>query len=179
MTHRLFFGIRPPPTLRDALIDTMDGIEGARWQDDDQLHLTLRYVGEVSTPMANDLADGALAIRFAPFDLSIAGCGVFERKGHAHTLYAGVQGGAGLERLVRRFERICQSCGLLPETRKFHPHITLARLNRSCGPLSSFLARHAAIALGPWQVSEYILYRSHLRKHGSFYEPIVTYPATT
>jgi 2'-5' RNA ligase len=45
MSHRLFIGIRPPIPVREALIDTMEALEGARWQDDDQLHLTLRFIG--------------------------------------------------------------------------------------------------------------------------------------
>ena len=49
MSHRLFAGIRPPPPIRDALIDLMEGVDNARWQDDNQLHLTLRYIGVVDT----------------------------------------------------------------------------------------------------------------------------------
>ncbi|HCJ45096.1 MAG TPA: RNA 2',3'-cyclic phosphodiesterase, partial [Erythrobacter sp.] len=45
MYHRLFVGIRPPAAIRDALIDLMEGVDAVRWQDDDQLHVTLRYIG--------------------------------------------------------------------------------------------------------------------------------------
>ena len=177
MTHRLFFGIRPNPAIRDALIDTMEGIENARWQDDDQLHLTLRYVGEVDGPVANDLAETAQSVVFAPFSLSISGCGVFERKGIARTLYARIGSSEPLDRLQKRIERVCQACGLEPERRKFHPHITLARLNSSSGPLIEYLQRQSALSLGPWQVEAYILYESRWRDQGSLYQPVVTYAA--
>src|SRR5690606_31956171 len=52
--HRLFVAIRPPEAVRVALVDTMEGLEGARWVEDDNLHLTLRFVGEVERPVAND-----------------------------------------------------------------------------------------------------------------------------
>lgn len=177
MSHRLFFGIRPPDAIRDSLTDLMAGIDNARWQDDDQLHLTLRYIGEVETHRADDIAEAAAAIRFEPFELRIAGCGFFERKGIPRALWAGVDHSDPLVRLHRKVERACVQCGVPPETRKFMPHITLARLNTASGPLASFLARHTGLALGPWTVESYILYESHLREQGSLYEPIVTYSA--
>src|SRR3546814_10296472 len=64
--HRLFVAIRPPPAIRVRLLGLMHGIAGARWQDDDQLHLTLRFVGEVDRPQADDLADALGHIRFSP-----------------------------------------------------------------------------------------------------------------
>lgn len=176
MTHRLFIAIRPPSPIRDALIDLMEGVENARWQDDDQLHLTLRYVGEVDPHRADDLAEALSRIRIAPFELSVAGVDTFERKGVAHTLWAGIASSEPLKHLQKKVERACTSVGIAPETRKFAPHITLARLNSSTGPLAPFLARHSGLSLGPWQVSDYILCESHLRPQGSLYEPIVTYP---
>src|SRR5690606_20008278 len=89
MSHRLFIAIRPPAPVREALLDTMEGIEGARWQDEEKLHLTLRFAGEVERPAANDLAAALGRIAAAPFALRIAGVGHFERKGQPHTLWAG------------------------------------------------------------------------------------------
>mgnify|MGYP001113377463 CR=1 FL=1 len=64
-THRLFVALRPPRPIRARLIAAMHGISGARWQDDDQLHLTLRFIGEVDRHRAEDIAAalGALAHR--------------------------------------------------------------------------------------------------------------------
>lgn len=177
MSHRLFFGIRPPAAIRDPLIDIMDGIDGARWQDDDQLHLTLRYLGEVETHQADDLAEAAFRVQFQPFDLQISGTGYFERKGIARAVWAAIEPSQPLARLQSRIERLCRNVGMEPDTRKFTPHITLARLNTTSSPVGPFLARHANLHLGPWRVEDYILYESTLRDQGSLYEPIVTYPA--
>ena len=176
MTHRLFVGIRPPVAIRDALIDLMEGVEAARWQDEDQLHLTLRYIGEVDTHLADELAERLRAAQGDRFALTIEGTGVFERKGRVHALWAGIAPDAGLARLRQRIERICEVCGIEPDHRKYHPHITLARINRAAGPLAPFLSRTAALRLGSWVVEDYLLYESHLHPDGSLYEPVMRYP---
>lgn len=175
MTHRLFVGIRPPASARDALIDLMEGVTAARWQDEDQLHLTLRYIGEVESHAANELAERLRIADVAPFTLAITGTGVFERKGRAHTLWAGIAPSPELIALQKRIERACIAFGLEPEHRKFHPHITIARLNRSAGPLEGFLARTASLEIGPFPVEAYLLYESTLHPGGSHYEPVVRY----
>lgn len=179
MPHRLFVAIRPPAWVRDALIDLMDGVEEARWQDDDQLHLTLRYIGEADPHLADDLAEALAGIAAEPFELSLSGTGIFERKGKVHTLWAGIAPSAPLMQLQRKVERTCVMVGLEPENRKFAPHITLARLNSAPGPLAEFLGRNAGLSLGPWRVEAYTLYESHLRPQGSLYDPVVTYPLET
>lgn len=176
MSHRLFVGIRPPASIRDPLIDLMEGVDDARWQDEDQLHLTLRYIGEVDSHLADELAERLRSAATPGFALAVEGVGVFEKKGAAHTLWAGIAPSPALNRLQQRIERICIACGIEPERRKYHPHITLARLNRSTGPLAPFLAQTAALRLGPWQVNSYILYESTLHPGGSLYQPILRYP---
>ena len=177
MSHRLFFGIHPPDAVRRELLGIMSGVDNARWQDDAQLHLTLRYIGEVDTPMAEDIANAASSLSFEPFEIAVSGVGYFEKKQRPTLLYARVIPTEPLLRLQRKLERIVQRCGLEPEARKFTPHITLARLNTAAGPLAPFLARHEGLALGPWHVKDYILYESFLREQGSLYQPVVTYPA--
>src|SRR3569833_3237170 len=135
--HRLFVAIRPPEPIRDVLIDAMEAVEGARWQDEDQLHLTLRFVGVVERPVAIDLADALALIEWPSFGLAIAGVGAFERGGRRgggpHALWARVRESAAREGVRQKVERACESAGLPRETRRFTPHITLARLGRSSG----------------------------------------------
>src|SRR3954454_1211433 len=88
--HRLFVAIRPPEPIRDLLIDAMDDSADFRWQDEDQLHLTLRFVGEVERPVANDLADALGQVRAAAFELRVAGVGRFEQR-NAGALWAAVE----------------------------------------------------------------------------------------
>jgi 2'-5' RNA ligase len=173
--HRLFIAIRPPEPVRDRLVDAMEGIDNARWVDDENLHLTLRFVGEVERPMANDLAATLGRIRWPGFELRIAGVGHFTRKGQPTALWARLPATRELEGLRQKVESACEAVGLGRETRRFTPHITLARLNRSSGAIGGWLAAFGALAAGPWEVTEFILYDSHLGHTGSYYEPVAAF----
>jgi 2'-5' RNA ligase len=172
---RLFVALRLPAPVREVLLGAMGGVERARWQDEAQLHLTLRFVGEIDAPLANDLAAALGRVDAAPFDLRIAGVGHFERKGRATALWAGVATSEPLLALQHKVERVCQRVGLEPEGRKFAPHVTLARLNTSAGPIGGWLAAHGALVAPPWRVEEFRLYESVLTPAGSAYEPVVNY----
>ena len=171
--HRIFIGIRPPPPVRDLLIDTMDGVEAARWQEEDQLHLTLRFAGECETPQANDLADALTTVTMPAFDLQIAGTGFFTRKGAIRALWAGLAPSPELHRLQHKVERVCQSVGLAAETRRFTPHITLARMNTTSGEAAEWLARWGDLRSSPFTIDAMTLFESHLRSAGSVYEPVL------
>jgi RNA 2',3'-cyclic 3'-phosphodiesterase len=76
--HRLFVAIRPPEYIRDLLIDAMDDSPDFRWQEDEQLHITLRFIGEVDRPVADDLAVALSQLRSEPFTVRMHGTGRFE-----------------------------------------------------------------------------------------------------
>ena len=174
--HRLFIALRPPAAICDALLDPMEALAGARWQDYDNLHLTLRFAGEVSRHTADDLALALSRVEVRPFPLAIRGVGYFEKKGMANAIWAQVAASAELAALQERVEHACRSAGLAAETRKFVPHITLARLNRSSAPIAPWLARHAQLAPGPWQVDALGLYESRLTPSGPVYTQIAQFP---
>lgn len=176
--HRLFVALCPPPPIRDLLIDRMDRIEGARWQDDDQLHITLRYIGEVDSRMAEDAATALSTIRADLPPLRIQGCGVFDSKGHPNAVWAGVAPRDPLAALHRKIDRALVRIGLEPEHRAYLPHITLARLARSAGPVDTFLAHLAALTSPEFTVTHMALYESHLGAGGSRYEPVARYALT-
>lgn len=174
--HRLFVALPLPETIRDILLDTMDGIEAARWQSEEQLHLTLRFAGELDRRAAEDLVAALALVRAEPFVLDIRGVGHFARKRRPHTLWAAVPPTEPLAILQRRVERACRAAGLPPETRKFVPHVTLARLNASSGPIGAWLASHTLLAAGPWPVDRFALYESRLTAYGSEYERLEDFP---
>jgi 2'-5' RNA ligase len=174
--HRLFVAIRPPEPIRDLLIDAMDQSADFRWQDDEQLHLTLRFVGEVDRPAAEDLAAALGLIRAAPLELRIAGVGRFEQR-NSGALWAGVEPKPPLAALAAKVERACQSIGLEPERRAFHPHITLARWKgRRTREVHDFLERRAGLSSPPFAVDRFVLFESRLSRHGAHYEEVAAYP---
>ena len=173
--HRLFVAIRPPEEIRDLLLDAMDDGAGFRWQDDEQLHLTLRFVGEVERPLADDLAAELGRIHSPPFELRIAGTGRFEQRSSG-ALWASVEPRAPVAALAAKVERACVTAGLEPERRAFHPHITLARWKGRRGhEVARFLDRTCGLSSDPFEVSEFILFESHLSRHGAHYEEVAGY----
>lgn len=179
---RLFVALRPPPAIRDLLADTMDGVHQARWQDDEQLHLTLRFIGEVDRPVAEDVA-AALGQVHAPVPtVRLSGVGVFDRKGRVDTLWAGISPHDALAHLHRKVDHACVRAGLPPEARAYQPHITLARLSGSAGrapEIDGWRAVHAGLSSAPFAMPHLVLYQSHLGHGGASYEPVMRWPLET
>lgn len=177
--HRLFVAIRPPEHIRTRLLSLAGGIPGARWQDDDQLHLTLRFIGEVERHQANDLAEALSTVRFTPFHISLSGLGQFERKGRIGSLWAGVQPHDALEQLHRKIDRACVRTGFPPDDRAYLPHITMARFGRAGGNPQDFVAAHAGLSSHAFLVDEFALFESHRTESGAHYQEAATYPAAS
>lgn len=175
-THRLFVALRPPRTVRALLRAAMHGISAARWQDDDQLHLTLRFIGAVDHHQAEDIAAALGALHAAAVTARIAGVGLFERKGAPHMVWAGVEPLAPLAALHRKIDQLLARVGVAAETRAFVPHITLARLNRTAGPVAPFLAQSSDLASPEFDFTHVVLYESELAHGGARYHPVARYP---
>jgi 2'-5' RNA ligase len=174
--HRLFVAIRPPEPIRDLLIDAMDDSADFRWQEDEQLHLTLRFVGEVDRPVGEDLAAALGRLHANGFSLRVDGVGRFEQRSRG-ALWAGVQPKEPVAALAAKIERACQAIGLEPERRAFHPHITLARWKgRRTREIADFLDRTRGLVSEPFAVDAFTLFESRLSRHGARYEEIARYP---
>lgn len=174
--HRLFIGIDPPEEVKDQLLDLMGGVAGARWQSEAQLHLTLRFVGEVDRHRANDIAAALESLHHPRFELSLAGVGSFDRRGHVSALWAGVAPHDPVHTLHKKVDQAIARAGLPPEHRAFHPHITLARFGRDAGSLDGFVAQHGGFASTPFDVDDFCLYESQLTRDGSVYTIVERYP---
>jgi len=174
--HRLFVAIRPPEHVRDLLIDAMDDSPALRWVGDEQLHLTLRFIGEVERPIANDITARLERVRSPSFSLSVVGVGKFEQR-NGGALWAGVQPKEPSAALAAKVERAIQQVGLEPEHRAFTPHITLARWNRrNAEAVDSFLRRNSDLRSEPFLVDRFILFESRLSRHGPHYEAVAAFP---
>jgi 2'-5' RNA ligase len=174
--HRLFAAIRPPDSIRDLLVDAMDDSPELRWVPEDNLHLTLRFIGEVERPLAEDLADALASVHSPRLELSLSGVGQFaQRNGGA--VWAAVQPREPVAALAAKVERACVTAGLEPEHRAFHPHITIARWNRGAAPaVQRFLERNRGLASNPFTAESFTLFESHLSRHGAHYEAVAEYP---
>ena len=174
--HRLFVALRPPSEMRAQLLSLMGGVPGARWQSDDQLHLTLRFIGEVDAPQADDIAAALGTVDRPRPTMALKGAGSFDHKGHLHSLWAGIAPDDALRQLHERVDRALVRAGIAPEQRAFKPHITLARLGRQAGPVEPFLGRIAGLAGPPATIDAFILFESRLGHEGASYEAVARYP---
>lgn len=174
--HRLFVALRPPPAIREQLLDLMHGIAAARWQGDDQLHLTLRFVGSVERPMAEDIAAALGRIDMQPFEIALNSIGSFGKDGKPAALWAGIQAPAALQRLRAKIESAFRALGLEADRRAFLPHITLARLNSAAGPIENFVRDNLDLTSAPFAVEHFDLVESFLGPDGARYESVARYP---
>jgi 2'-5' RNA ligase len=166
---RLFVALSLPDDVAETLALLQAGVPGARWQMRDQLHLTLRFIGEVDERDAAAVDDTLSRIEAPRFMLALKGVGEFGGK-TPHALWAGVRDREPVAFLQRKIETALQRAGLPPEGRKFVPHVTLARLKgASSGRVMDFLADHALYAGAPFEVAGFILYSSVLTPNGSIY----------
>ncbi len=173
---RLFVAIALPDRVRDRLSGLCSGLKAARWITPENMHLTLRFVGEVEPAAAEDI-DAALSAIDAPaFDLALSGVGTFGPVRKARALWAGVARSEPLAFLREKVESAVVRAGLPPESRKFKPHVTLARFRSSPGPqLTEWLAANDAFMEGPLQVDRFVLFRSHLGSERAHYETLAEY----
>ena len=172
---RLFIAIRPPARIRAQLGAIQHGIDGARWQDDDQLHLTLRFVGDVDRRTADDILDALATVCTAPFALALSGVGRFDHKGRTDTLWAGVSPHDAVTALHKKIDYALVRAGLPPEGRAFRPHITLAR-GRTIGPADGFLVANASLSSDPFTVTHFTLFESTLGSGGANYAVVERWP---
>lgn len=167
--HRLFVALRPPAVIRDRLVSTNGGVPGARWQTDEQIHLTLRFIGTVDRRQADDVATALGNVHVPPFAIALDGCGRFGEGSRSGSLWIGVSPHAPLVALHKKVEQACRRAGLPPEGRAYLPHITVARLARGAGPADAFLSANAALTSEPFVVDSFGLYESTLGGEGATY----------
>lgn len=174
--HRLFVAIRPPEGIRARLLAAMGGVGGARWQTDEQLHLTLRFIGEVDRHAGHDIHAALGSIHHGGFEIAVGGLGTFERRGQAETIWAAVAPHEPLKALHKKIDQALARVGVEPDRRAYLPHITLARLKPSSGPIADLLARSRDLSTAPFSVRNFELYESKLTPEGAVYSVVERYP---
>ena len=167
--------LRPPPKVRRMLVDRAGGVPGARWQCDEQLHLTLRYIGEVDERMADDVAVALAQVTGTVPEVRLAGVGRSAKRGRTDALWAGVTPHDALAALHRKIDHALVRAGLPAERRAYLPHITLARLPRAADveqAIDAWIAANAGLASAPFAMEHVVLYRSTLGRDGARYEAL-------
>ncbi|NNK58945.1 MAG: RNA 2',3'-cyclic phosphodiesterase, partial [Desulfofustis sp.] len=173
----LFVGIPIAPAIRQLLSSLGGTVPGARAVPEDQIHLTLRFIGEVEPSTMTDIKESLEGIESSPLSLSIKGAGHFPPRGQPRVIWAGIDPAGDVIILRNRVNNRLSLCGIKPEQRKFHPHVTLARLkNTSPKRVASFLAVNALLESPPFDVNQVRLYSSTLHPGGAIHRVEAVYP---
>jgi 2'-5' RNA ligase len=180
---RAFIAVSPSPEIHARLRRLKSELAGAeaevRWVRDDAMHNTLKFLGSMNADLVEALREAlrAAAAPFAPFDISVAGLGVFPSMSRARVVWVDLHG-AELTELAAAVERSVEPLGFPPETRPYRPHITLGRVTgrRGWNRLEELLRAHWSDDLGNCTIDEIVAYRSHLQRGGSVYTKLCNVP---
>ncbi len=173
---RLFIALEIPRDAALSLSLLRGGLHGARWIDVENYHITLRFVGDVDAPTADELVHALDRVERPEFGLSLIGMGSFGSK-KPHSLWAGVSASPELYALQAEIERICQKLRLRPDPRKFTPHVTIARLRGArVDDVVEYLSARSNFHTDPFTVSRFVVMSSRESTGGGPYVTEEAYP---
>lgn len=180
---RLFVALDIPDAVRAALSELSERLKktcpSARWVRLEGVHVTLKFIGEVSTERAEDIrrALGDLP-SFSPIGVRFAGLGFFPSARRPRVFWAGLEASPQLAAMVAAVEMKLEALGIAPEKRPFQPHLTLARFEtpQRTQALSTAIEALGTPEFGRETFREFHLYQSVLKRSGAEYTRLVTYP---
>lgn len=167
---RLFIALELPEEAKDQLADLTGDLPGADWTLSENYHLTLRFLGEVDSEGFAAIREGLGGIQSKAFHLDLRGLGVFPLRGDPETLWTGADRNESLQSLRNKVESLVVRRGQPPESRKFHPHVTLAKV-RSVGPewIGAFVAENGLFSVRGIPVRSFGLFSSERKSWGPEY----------
>jgi len=176
-TVRLFTALDFPEEVKRSLVRLCRGVPGGRWVNPEQVHLTLRFIGEVDRVRFDRIKASLSSVVSPPVTLVLDSVGSFPSTGPPRVLWVGIQRSEALVSLRNQVENALDTAGCEAEPRHFSPHITLARLKDVPRSLVvPYLAEHAGFSEGPVEVKEFRLYSSLISRLGSRHTVEASYP---
>lgn len=174
--HRLFVAIDLPEEIRQKMITIRSDLSGARWVPTEQLHLTLRFIGDADDALLLALRRGLEETTALPFSLTFSGIGRFPVRGNPRVLWVGLATSSPLLALQRHVELACVKAGAIKAEQRFFPHITVARLKGSTDEeVAAFFSRNAEFRCDPFTAKEFHLYESTLTGQGAIHRVVESY----
>jgi RNA 2',3'-cyclic 3'-phosphodiesterase len=176
---RLFVAIDLPEEQKAAVASVAVPLPGARWVPTDQIHLTLRFIGEVDAGQFLGIKKGLERIKSPPFSLALRGVGHFPPGRHPKVLWVGLEQSPPLLHLQKEVELALVKAGVAEEPRRFSPHITLARLHGTpAAGIEELETAQRLFASAPFSVDRFILYSSILKPQGAIHQKEAVYACT-
>jgi len=154
---RLFTAIEIPEAIRLRLSLLRAPLAGAKWIEADNMHITVRFAGDIDGRTADEFTDFLAGVRVRPFPVTIREVGAFGGR-DPRVLWAGVEAGKPLDALYRAHDRAARAAGLEPEGRAFKPHVTLARMRGARQhAVARFLEENGALRVEPFTATRFVL----------------------
>lgn len=173
---RLFTGLEIPSDLARELAMLRGGLSGARWIDEENYHITLRFIGDIDGATARDVAQSLADIRKRPFTVTLDGLDVFGGD-KPRAIVARAKPAPALVELQSKHEQMLRRLGLAPEPRKFTPHVTLARLKQASQmAVADYLSARGYFLSRAFEATRFVLYSSRDSVGGGPYVVEAAYP---
>lgn len=185
--ERIFVGVKLPPDAVAALCSAYSShqaaLNGVKWEKQENLHITLRFIGDLTPEKRRELQDNLhqLSADVSPINSSLLRYSMFPKKGDFRILHCDVaeDDHQSFGRLQTRVDDCIASCGIefKREDRAFHPHVTLARNRRSNRKaVKSWIESLGDFNKIDFTVLQFQLFRSILSKDGATYLELASYP---
>ena len=177
---RLFVALQLPEPLRQAVRALQCGLRGARWLDEEALHLTLAFIGDVDGSAQRRIETALDTVTAPALRVELHGVGHYPPRGALRVLWTGASPKAELGSLAQAVRRALDRTGFTPERRKFAPHVTIARFRRPPprADLESYLGTCSLFRTPPADIASFHLFSSTLRPAGARYTMEATFPLT-
>jgi 2'-5' RNA ligase len=182
---RLFVAIDLPDVLKQQLSALTTRIDGVRWTETENLHLTLRFIGDVSHETADAIQAALSDVQSPPFSLQLSGVGTFPANPRKppRIIWAGLSNPPAIQSLHEIIERTVSGLGPTPDNRPYTPHITLGRVrsadDHTVAAIRQFVERNAGFHSEAFIPAEFLLMQSQLSPSGSKYTSLARYPLVT
>ncbi len=174
---RLFTAIDLPEDFITVLSSALAQFPRLRWMDYKQLHLTLRFLGEVHDKNIGDLINALKNVPVSEFILEPEGSGFFPDRRRPNVFWTGLKSNNSLDRLKLDMEQVLEDFGFPRENRSFKPHITLLRIKHRMAPrlMDKLSETFDALALPLVKVNSFKLFSSKLLPSGAVHSVIETF----
>jgi 2'-5' RNA ligase len=180
---RLFVALELPATVREnlgALLESLRAVSPqTRWVRPENLHLTLKFIGEAGeTKLAAIRSALAGARSDQPTTVIFRGLGFFPNEKRPRVFWAGIEASPNLKTLAAEIDRATEKLGIPREQRPFSPHLTLARFEPPELPekLRSAIQENSAREFGSFRTNQYHLIESKLKPSGAEYTTLESFP---
>lgn len=173
---RVFFGLEISDEVARHLLAVRQPLDGARWQSQQQLHLTLAFLGEVQADAVSVACQLARQVQVPPFSVDVQGLGRFGPVERPRILWAGVAPEQPVHQLHEQLAGYLREAGFRLDNHPFKPHITLSRFRGKGVSLAGLLAAGQGRVFGALDLTEFVLFESTPGGEGSVYKVLERFP---